>query len=45
VFSIGLLFGWLRYRYHSTWLTVVLHGLNNFAATLQSLWLAGAMTV
>lgn len=43
VFSIGLLFGWLRYRYHSTWLTVVLHGLNNFAATLQSIWLAGSL--
>ena len=41
VLSIGLLFGWLRHRYHSTWLTVVLHGLNNFAATLQSIWLAG----
>ena len=41
VFSIGLLFGWLRYRYHSTLLTTVLHGLNNFAATLQSIWLAG----
>jgi membrane protease YdiL (CAAX protease family) len=41
VFSIGLLFGCLRYRYNSTWLTIVLHGLNNFAATLQTLWLTG----
>ena len=41
VFSIGLLLGWLRYRSNSTWLTVVVHGLNNFAATLQSLWLVG----
>jgi CAAX protease family protein len=41
VFSIGLLFGCLRYRYNSTWLTIVLHGLNNLAATLQTLWLAG----
>ena len=41
VFSIGLLLGWLRYRSNSTWLTVVVHGLNNFAATLQSMWLAG----
>ncbi len=41
VFSIGLLFGYFRYRSNSTWLTVVLHGLNNFAATLQSIWLAG----
>ena len=41
VFSIGLLLGYLRYRSNSTWLTVVVHGLNNLAATLQSLWLAG----
>ena len=41
VFSIGLLLGYLRYRFNSTWLTVVLHGINNFAATLQSMWLAG----
>ena len=34
VFSIGLLFGYLRYRSNSTWLTIVLHGLNNLAATL-----------
>jgi uncharacterized protein len=40
VFSIGLLLGWLRYRSNSTWLTVVVHGLNNLAATLQSMWLA-----
>jgi membrane protease YdiL (CAAX protease family) len=41
VFSIGLLFGYLRYRSNSIWLTVVLHGLNNLAATLQSMWLVG----
>jgi CAAX protease family protein len=41
VFSIGLLFGYMRYRSHSTWLTIVLHGLNNLAATLQTMWLAG----
>jgi uncharacterized protein len=40
VFSIGLLFGYLRYRTGSTWLTVVLHGLNNLAATVQGIWLA-----
>jgi membrane protease YdiL (CAAX protease family) len=37
VFSIGLLFGYLRYRTGSTWLTIVLHGLNNLAATLQTI--------
>jgi membrane protease YdiL (CAAX protease family) len=41
VFSIGLLLGYLRYRSNSTGLTMVLHGLNNLAATLQTLWLAG----
>jgi membrane protease YdiL (CAAX protease family) len=40
VFSIGLLLGWLRYRSNSIWLTVFVHGLNNLAATVQSIWLA-----
>jgi hypothetical protein len=42
IFSIGLLFGYLRYRTNSTWLTVVLHGFNNLAATMQSIWLANS---
>jgi membrane protease YdiL (CAAX protease family) len=42
VFSIGLLLGYLRYRFHSTWLTIFLHGLNNSAAVTQSIWLAGS---
>jgi membrane protease YdiL (CAAX protease family) len=42
VFSIGLLLGYLRYRTHSTWLTIVLHGINNLAATIQTFWLAGS---
>jgi membrane protease YdiL (CAAX protease family) len=42
VFSIGLLLGYLRYRFHSTWLTIFVHGLNNLAALMQSIWLAGA---
>ena len=41
VFSIGLLFGYLRYRFSSTWLTISLHGLNNLAALIQGIWLAG----
>jgi membrane protease YdiL (CAAX protease family) len=41
VFSIGLLLGYLRYRTNSTWLTIVLHGINNLAATVQTFWLAG----
>ena len=44
VFSIGLLLGYLRYRSGSTLLTMVLHGLNNLAATLQTLWLAGSLS-
>jgi hypothetical protein len=41
VFSIGLLLGYLRYRFNSTWLTVFVHGLNNLAAVAQTVWLAG----
>ena len=40
VFSIGLLLGYLRYRFQSTWLTIFVHGLNNLAAVMQSIWLA-----
>ena len=40
IFSMGLLFGYLRYRSGSIWLTVILHGLNNLAATLQTFWFA-----
>jgi uncharacterized protein len=41
VFSIGLLFGYFRYRSNSTWLTVILHGLNNLAAVVQTILLTG----
>ena len=41
-FRIGLLLGYLRYRTNSTWLTIVLHGINNLAATIQTFWLAGS---
>jgi CAAX protease family protein len=42
VFTIGLLLGYLRYRTGSTLLTIVLHGINNLAATIQTIWLAGS---
>jgi membrane protease YdiL (CAAX protease family) len=41
VFCIGLWFGYMRYRSNSTWLTIVLHGLNNLGAVMQTIWLAG----
>jgi membrane protease YdiL (CAAX protease family) len=41
VFCIGLLLGYVRYRGKSTWLTIVLHGLNNSAALVQTMWLSG----
>ena len=41
VFCIGLWFGYVRYRGQSTWLTIVLHALNNLAAVVQSFVLAG----
>ena len=39
VFSIGLLLGYLRYRSKSTWLTIILHGLNNLGAVIQTIML------
>lgn len=42
VFTMGLLFGYLRHRTGSTWLTIILHGLNNLAATVQTLVIASA---
>jgi hypothetical protein len=42
VFSIGLLLGYLRYRFKSTWLTIFVHGLNNLAAVVQTILLAGS---
>lgn len=44
VFCLGLWFGYLRYLSHSTWLTIVLHGLNNLAATIQTMWLASGQS-
>ena len=41
VFCIGLWLGYMRYRSGSTWLTIVIHGLNNFAAVVQTFYLAG----
>lgn len=41
VFCIGLWFGYIRYRSGSTWLTILLHALNNLAAVVQSFLLAG----
>jgi hypothetical protein len=38
---IGLLLGYLRYRFNSTWLTVILHGCNNLAAVVQTYVLTG----
>ena len=35
---VGLLFGYLRHRSGSTWLTVITHGFYNLIATLQALW-------
>jgi uncharacterized protein len=42
VFSIGLLLGYLRYRSNSIWLTIILHGLNNLAAVIQTILLTSS---
>jgi membrane protease YdiL (CAAX protease family) len=41
VFAIGVWLGYLRYRFQSIWITIIVHGLNNFAAFVQTVWLAG----
>lgn len=38
VFLIGALFGYLRHRSGSTWLTVITHAFYNLMAGLQALW-------
>jgi membrane protease YdiL (CAAX protease family) len=38
IFLIGVLFGYLRYRSGSTWLTVITHAFYNLMAGLQALW-------
>lgn len=39
VFSIGLWFGYMRYRANSLWLTIALHALNNLTAVVLTMWL------
>lgn len=39
VFSIGLWFGYMRYRFNSLWLTILLHALNNMTAVVLTMWL------
>jgi membrane protease YdiL (CAAX protease family) len=39
VFTIGLWFGYMRYRAGSLWLTIVLHALNNMTAVVLTMWL------
>jgi membrane protease YdiL (CAAX protease family) len=36
VFCVGLIFGYLRYRSHSTWLTVATHAFFNLAVMAQT---------
>ena len=42
VFCIGLWFGYIRYRSNSTWLTIILHGLNNLGAVVQTILLTSS---
>ena len=41
IFTIGVWLGFLRYRFNSIWPTIIVHGLNNLAAVIQTIWLAG----
>ena len=38
IFLVGALFGYLRHRSGSTWLTVITHAFFNLMASLQALW-------
>lgn len=39
VFTIGVWFGYMRYRANSLWLTIALHALNNLTAVVLTMWL------
>ncbi|OAF19945.1 CPBP family intramembrane glutamic endopeptidase [Bradyrhizobium neotropicale] len=39
VFTIGVWFGYMRYRANSLWLTIMLHALNNMTAVVLTMWL------
>jgi hypothetical protein len=41
IFCIGVWLGVIRWRFKSTWTTIVVHGLNNLAAVAQSIYIAG----
>jgi membrane protease YdiL (CAAX protease family) len=41
ILMVGLLFGYLRHRSGSTWLTVITHAFYNLMASLQALWVIG----
>lgn len=41
IFILGCVFGWLRLRSGSTTLTLILHGIVNFVAILQTVYFAG----
>jgi uncharacterized protein len=43
VFLIGLIFGYLRHRSGSTWLTAITHGFNNLAVLVQTAWIAARL--
>jgi membrane protease YdiL (CAAX protease family) len=41
IFTLGILFGYLRHRTGSTWLTVILHGAHNAVSIAQVALLFG----
>lgn len=38
IFILGVVFGWLRWKSGSTWLTIVLHAIINFTSLLQTVY-------
>jgi membrane protease YdiL (CAAX protease family) len=43
IFILGVVFGWLRWKSGSTWLTIVLHAIINFTSLLQTIYFVEKM--
>ena len=43
-FYLGVVFGWLRWKSGSTWLTIVLHAIVNFTSLLQTVYFVEKMS-
>jgi membrane protease YdiL (CAAX protease family) len=44
IFILGVVFGWLRWRSESLWLTITLHAIVNFTSLLQAVYFVQKMS-